>query len=344
MKKRICILLSVLLILPAVLSFPVFAESTPSLDTLVCAAKDADGFANMLKYGAGGDQFAFEKGYVDILPEHSEVYDYCIRLDIPDYGDDVPYYPFTDSMNSLAKWKEEVKKYFTEDRYALIPIYKYDLYRLIEYEGKTYSTWAGMGQFYYPLWETAEIVKATADKATIAFSIESTYSDPVYGKFTVTFEKIDGKWLVSGGTYFGLEYYLYLSEEEKTLEQSLRALATEFDEELAKTQTRIAIPSWSMEEEHGDQYWDLIELTPTTAIVACNCRFTSNFNYGPYTMEFAKTSDGWQVSGGSYFEVAYEEEIFFPPAQTGDSAVYALWIAGISLFALGALMYRKKKI
>ena len=247
MKKQICILLTLLLILPTVLSFPVFAESTPSLDMLVATTKDAISFATMLKYGAGGDQFAFEKGYIDILPEHNDIYDYCIRLDVPDYCDDVPYYPFADSMNSLAIWKKEVKKYFTEDRYALIPISKYDLHRLIEYEGKTYSTWSGMGQFYYPLWETAEIVKATADTATIAFELQNGYYDSVYGKYTATLEKHDDRWLVSGGTYFGLEYYLELSEEEKTLEQSLRKLAIEFDNELVKTNTRIATPSWSTE-------------------------------------------------------------------------------------------------
>ena len=345
MKKRICILLSLLLILPTVLSFPVFAESTPSLDTLVAAAKDADQFASMLEHGAAGIQYAVEKGYVDTLHENKEIYENSLYLYVPEYDTELGYYPFTDSMNSFDKWREEVKKYFTEDRYGLVPE-KDDPYAVhfIEHEGKTYSVCIDLGQFYHPVWETAEIVTSTSDTATIAFEIHDGYHTPAYGKYTVTFEKHTGKWLVSGGTYFGLEHYLNLSEEEKTLKDALRVTASEFEKGLAEKYTRIATPSWSIDDKYGHLFWELIELTDTTAIFDCCCRFNSDFNHGPLNVEFTKTANGWQVSGGSYFEVAYEEEIIFPPAQTGDSAVYALWIAGISLLALGALLYRKKKI
>jgi hypothetical protein len=248
-------------------------------------------------------------------------------------------------MNSFDKWREEVKKYFTEDRYGLVP--KNDdpyAFHFIEHEGKTYSAPLDLGQYYHPVWETAEIVTSTSDTATIAFELRNGYYDSVYGKYTATLEKHDDRWLVSGGTYFGLEHYLNLSEEEKTLEDALRVTASEFEKGLDEKYTRIATPSWSIDDKYGHLYWDLIELTDTTAIFDCCCRFNSDFNYGPLNVEFTKTANGWQVSGGSYFEVAYEEEIIFPPAKTGDGAVYALLSVMTAVCILGILLHRKKRI
>ena len=203
MKKRICILLSLLLILPTVLSFPVFAESTPSLDTLVEAAQNADMFANLLYYEYLSvvydvvyerdiytelREFANDNDYVD---ESILTKDGYITVDQTTLGYkfslDYPYFPFGEKLATMEEAEKEMLTYFVSNKYALIPHPEtnHDPH-IVQVDGKLYGTSLGNGKFYGAIWETAEIVKATSKQATIAFSIENGYGDPVYSKFTVT--------------------------------------------------------------------------------------------------------------------------------------------------------------
>lgn len=63
-----------------------------------------------------------------------------------------------------------------------------------------------------------------------------------------------------------------------------------------------------------------------------------------YTVEFTNTENGWRISGGTYFLNAYGYSADYMPAETGDSAVYAAWLVGLALLALGAVVRRKKRI
>lgn len=60
-----------------------------------------------------------------------------------------------------------------------------------------------------------------------------------------------------------------------------------------------------------------------------------------FTVEFANTKAGWRVSGGSYFEENYGFKSL--PAQTGDASVFSVISVSISVLALGAVTYRRKR-
>ena len=60
-----------------------------------------------------------------------------------------------------------------------------------------------------------------------------------------------------------------------------------------------------------------------------------------FTVEFANTKAGWRVSGGSYFEENYGFKSL--PAQTGDASVVSIIAVSISVLALGAVVYRRKR-
>ncbi len=233
---------------------PPIETNVPSLDELLTLAKETDLFCLMMQYEFSGaatlnpyfivTQFALEKGYIDADANVDDRIDLDMSDKLGSAFDSVPYYPCSQEMDTLEKWKEEVKQYFTWDMYGLVTtpegIFNE---RIIEYNNRVY-VFGMFDRYISPMWNTAKLISADEKNATISLMIEDVYSKD------------------------------------------------------------------------------------------------------PFTIEFENTKNGWRISGGTYCDYAYKiyDQEITPPAQTGDSAVYALWIAGISLLALGALMYRKKKI
>lgn len=111
----------------------------------------------------------------------------------------------------------------------------------------------------------------------------------------------------------------------------------------------------SVFDNYNHPYWDTAELVSydqNKATISIMVDAEGIKRIHPFTVTFQNTKNGWRISGGTFGEQVYYmrnngpivNPPVIPPAETGDGAVYAAWLAGIALLALGAVVRRKKKI
>ncbi|MBE6673181.1 MAG: LPXTG cell wall anchor domain-containing protein [Ruminococcaceae bacterium] len=108
-------------------------------------------------------------------------------------------------------------------------------------------------------------------------------------------------------------------------------------------------------DNYNHPYWDtakLVSYDQNNATISVMVEAEGIGGIHPFTVTFQNTKNGWRISGGTFGEQVYYmlnngpivNPPVTPPAETGDGGVYAAWLAGLALLALGVVIRRKKKI
>ena len=191
-------------------------EQDSEFAEILRCAMDAFEFSRTLLQGYPGVVFDYQNGKTSLFIKKGYVDEHCTESIVLPINSDPAcegfrtYYPYAAEFNSLDRWREEIKEYFTDDFLGLVtspdPLISssgnviYPLLALQEHNGKTYgSAFADFVQCDAH-WVNARLIYHSETTAVLAVS-DVHYGD-VFLEETIRLEKTEKGWRVSGGTFW----------------------------------------------------------------------------------------------------------------------------------------------